>query len=388
MGHTHWNGPHGPIDPSVNGHGGTVRPDPAARPPGPIGLTRYPEELSYVGIQSFMKLPVCMTPADLQAAGADVAICGVPWEATYSRSGTGLGPRSIRMADYMPTPPYEKPHLDVRVDPLRVLSVVDYGDCMVYPGYIDKTFAEAQRFIREIAETGAIPIILGGDHGITQPDVMGLADVYGYGKIGVVHFDAHADTAPEMMGCMHGHGQPMRRLIESGAVKGKNFVQVGLRGYWPGPDIVDWMDEQEMKTHFMAEVHKHGFDRVVDRAVNEALEGSPDHLFISLDVDVVDPSAAPGTGSPEPGGLSAHDILRIVRRLAAEVGIVGMDVVEVSPPYDAGNSITALLAHRTVMEALTGTAMRRLGITQPDYLHPVAAGDLTEAEMRAQTAAP
>jgi agmatinase len=133
------------------------------------------------------------------------------------------------------------------------------------------------------------------------------------------------------------------------------------------------MEEQEMRSHFMAEVQRHGFDVVLERAVNEALSGSADLLYISVDVDAVDPSHAPGTGSPEPGGLASADVLRAVRRLAAEVGMVGMDIVEVSPPYDSGNNITALFAHRCVLEGLTGTAMRRLGMTEPDYLDPRAA---------------
>jgi agmatinase len=150
-------------------------------------------------------------------------------------------------------------------------------------------------------------------------------------------------------------------------------VQVGLRGYWPGKDIVQWMEDQEMRTHFMAEIQRHGFSTVLDRAIDEAMDGTPEHLFLSVDVDVCDPAFAPGTGSPEPGGLTSRELLWAVRRLAAEVGIVGMDVVEVSPPYDVGNNITALLAHRIVLEAMTGIAMRKSGIVDRDYLDPRAA---------------
>jgi agmatinase len=165
----------------------------------------------------------------------------------------------------------------------------------------------------------------------------------------------------------------MRRLIESGAVPGQNFVQVGLRGYWPDREILDWMEERKMRTHFMAEIRVDGFDAVLERALSEALD-TADHLYISVDVDCADPAFAPGTGTPEPGGLTSGEVLRAVRRLAAEVGAVGMDVVEVSPPYDSGNNITAMFGNRLVMEALTGTAMRRLGLTQPDYVDPRALG--------------
>jgi arginase family enzyme len=133
------------------------------------------------------------------------------------------------------------------------------------------------------------------------------------------------------------------------------------------------MEEQQMRSHFMAEVQRHGFDVVLERALNEAMSGSAKYLYLSVDVDAVDPAHAPGTGSPEPGGLTSIEVLRAVRRIAAEIGIVAMDIVEVSPPYDSGNNITALFAHRCVLEALTGTAMRRLGLTSSDYLDERAA---------------
>ncbi len=158
----------------------------------------------------------------------------------------------------------------------------------------------------------------------------------------------------------------MRRLIESGAVPGRNFVQIGLRGFWPGPDVLAWMAEQGMRTHFMSEIRRDGFDTVLARALEQAMDQA-DHLYISLDVDVADPAYAPGTGTPEPGGLTTAEVLRAVRRLAAEVGMVGMDVVELSPPHDVGSGITALFASRAVLEAITGTAMRRLGLTAPDH---------------------
>lgn len=357
-----------------NDHGGH-----ASRPPGPIDLNRYAIEPAWVGFQTFSKFPICLTPDDLRAGQIDVAVCGVPWDGTaISHSGTHMGPHAIRGCDHMPTPPMERPHLHIGIDFLEHLKVCDYGDANIIIGDTERTFANIRGFIKEIAETGAIPIILGGDHGVTWPNVTGIADVLGYGKIGVVHFDAHADTAPDMQGVLASHGTPMRRLIESGAVKGRNFVQVGLRGFWPGPQVRAWMVEQGMRSHFMAEVQKHGFDVVLERAVNEALEGA-DQLFISLDIDVVDPSAAPATGSPEPGGLTSREILRAVRRLSAEVGIVGMDVVEVSPPYDNASKITCLLAHRCVLEAMTGIAMRRLGLTSPDYLDPQVADGPVDA---------
>lgn len=344
------------------------------RAAGPIDLNRNAVTPPYAGFITFMRQPVCLTPEDLRVGGIEVAVCGVPWDGTQStRSGSHAGPQGIRACDYYPNPQMGALHQHVRVDPVKELKIADYGDADVIIGDTERTFKNVRSFIREIAETGAIPLILGGDHGITWPNVSGLADVYGFGSIGVVHFDAHADTAPDMQGSLASHGTPMRRLIESGAVLGKNFVQVGLRGYWPDAPVLAWMEEQGMRSHFMAEIEHRGFAAVLETAVSEALDGA-DHLFISVDVDVADPAFAPGTGSPEPGGLTSRELLWAVRRLAAEVGIVGMDVVEVAPIMDSGNNITCLLAHRCVMEAMTGIAMRKLGMTSRDYVDPRAAG--------------
>jgi len=322
-------------------------------------------------VQTFMKLPLALTPEDLSAGAVDVAICGVPFEMVITRNGTAEGPRAIRQAEYMPTPPHEKPHLSVRVDPFKELKVVDYGDAPVSPYDIDATSASVRQFVRQVVEAGVTPIILGGDHSITWPNVAALADVYGPGNVGVVHFDAHADAAPDMFGSLASHGTSIRRLIDDDHIPGKNFVQVGLRGYWPGDDVLDWMRENQMQVHFHAEIERFGFDRVMERAIDQALDG-PEHLFISFDVDVLDPSHAPGTGAIEPGGLTTREILPMLRRLAHEVGVCGMDVLEVSPPYDTRHGVTAITAHRAVLEVLTGMAMRKLGIDERNYLHPEA----------------
>jgi agmatinase len=354
------------------------------RPPGPVSVNRRNAEMAWSGIQTFMKLPVCLTPEDLRAGGVDVAIGGAPWDGTASGlTGTHLGPRAIRQGDYI-TGARHIGHLNVRVDPMEHLVVADYGDAEVFIGNTEGTYDNIRAFVGQILSGGAIPIILGGDHGITWPAATAVADAYGHGTVGVVHFDAHADTAPDMQGSLYSHGTPMRRLIESGAVPGRNFVQIGLRGYWPEPPVLDWMEERGMRTHFMAEIHRDGFATVLERAVDEALDQA-DHLYLSLDVDVADPAYAPGTGTPEPGGLTSAEVLWAVRRLAAEVGLVGMDVVEVSPPYDVGPGITALLARRAVMEALTGIAMRRLGLTDPDHVDPRSAGGGTSGTYRASS---
>jgi agmatinase len=150
----------------------------------------------------------------------------------------------------------------------------------------------------------------------------------------------------------------MRRLITSGAVPGPNFVQIGLRGYWPERPVWDWMREQGMRWHLMDEIAERGFDAVMDDAIAEALEVA-DHLYLSVDIDAFDPAFAPATGTPEPGGLAPVDVLRMVRRLAREHRVVGMDVVELCPAYDHAD-VTVNLAHRLFLACLTGLAERRV----------------------------
>ena len=173
----------------------------------------------------------------------------------------------------------------------------------------------------------------------------------------MLHFDAHADTGDVEFGTLSGHGQPMRRLIESGDLRGDRFLQVGLRGYWPGPDTLDWMAQQGLRSYEMSEVGARGLSACLTEAFATAVDDC-DGVFLSVDIDVVDPGHAPGTGTPEPGGLTGRELLDTVRRACLELPVVGLEVVEVSPPYDHAD-ITAALANRVVLEALSALARRR-----------------------------
>ena len=212
-----------------------------------------------------------------------------------------------------------------------------------------------------MAATGAVPLVLGGDHSIALPDATGVARHLGYGQVSMIHFDAHADTGHIEFGSLYGHGQPMRRLIESGALRGDRFLQMGLRGYWPGPDTLTWMAEQNMRSYEMTEIVHRGLEDCLDEAFEIALDDC-DAVFLSVDIDVCDPGHAPGTGTPEPGGLSSRQLLDAVRRICRELPVAGIDVVEVSPPYDHAE-ITAYLANRVCLEALSGLAARVKGIS-------------------------
>ena len=181
----------------------------------------------------------------------------------------------------------------------------------------------------------------------------------------MIHFDAHADTGNIEFGSLWGHGQPMRRLIESGALRGDRFLQVGLRGYWPPPETLDWMAGQKMRSYEMTEIVHRGLDECLTEAFVIAMDDC-DGVFLSVDIDVCDPGHAPGTGTPEPGGLSARELLDAVRRICLELPVVGVDVVEVSPPYDHAD-ITAALANRVVLEALSAIARKRRRRTRRDH---------------------
>ncbi len=311
---------------------------------------------TYVGPLSFMKLPWVPDPADLLALQADVAIVGAPFDDAVShRPGARFGPRAIREAQYTSG---SINSLQLAVEPFEVLRVVDAGDANIVPAMLARGHALVYRKVREVATTGAIPIVLGGDHSITWPAATAIAEIRRPGSIGIVHFDAHADAANEDWGQLAGHGTPMRRLIESGAVKGGNFVQVGLRGYWPPVEVFEWMQAQGMRYHLMREIEERGAEAVVADAIAEALDG-PDAVYLSVDIDVLDPGMAPGTGTPEPGGLLTRELLRAIRQVVAAVELAGMDIVEVSPPYDQAET-TAMAANRCALEAISALARRRL----------------------------
>jgi agmatinase len=290
-------------------------------------------------------------------AGIDVVILGAPFDGgTSHRPGARFGPQAIRMTDYLPHDG-SRPSLALRTDGLVDLVVRDAGDVEMYSGDIVNALGALERAVEAVTRSGAIPVVLGGDHSIAYADVTGVANVFGAGRVSLVHFDAHADTGDIEFGSLWGHGQPMRRLIESGALRGDRFLQLGLRGYWPGPGTLDWMRDQGLRSYEMTEIGARGLTACLSEAFAISTDDT-DGVFLSVDIDVCDPGHAPGTGTPEPGGLTARELLDAVRRCCLELPIVGLEVVEVSPPYDSAD-ITAALANRVVLEALSAIARRR-----------------------------
>lgn len=311
----------------------------------------YGADLTFLGVDR------CDLSDPDSYAAADVVIVGAPFDGgTSHRPGARFGPAAVRQACYL-VQDGSRPSLALRTDGLRDLRVADAGDVEMYSGEIERSIAALETAVHTVARTGAIPVVLGGDHTIALPDATGVARQLGFGRVSIVHFDAHADTGESQFGSLYGHGQPMRRLIESGAVRGDRFLQLGLRGYWPGPETLAWMAGQRMRGYEMAEIAARGLDACLTEAFATAVDGC-DGVFLSVDVDVVDPGMAPGTGTPEPGGLTSRQLLDAVRRCGYELPLVGMDVVEVSPPYDQAD-ITAFLANRVVLEVLSAIARRR-----------------------------
>lgn len=339
------------------------------RDAGPININRYMNASPKSGIPTFFNLPVALTPEDLVAGEVDVAIMGIGLDTGTGFRGAAYGPKAARAGlVYGGTGMSNLPHMHTMVSPFNELTIVDYGDVAVDYLSLERSLGHIRDVVREVAAAGSIPMIVGGDHSLMYPDVAGVVDVYGVGNVGVIHFDAHYDAG---QGGTHllSHGRPVRRLFNEELVPGPNFIQVGLRGYWPGQSGFEWMQAEGLRYHPMAEIEKSGWDAVMDRVLKEALDG-PEYIFISFDVDVLDPAYMPGTGTPEPGGLTTREAFPIVRGLCAEKQIVGFELVELNPLVDPGYT-SAQNSNRILAECLTGIAMRKKGITDPKYLSPL-----------------
>jgi agmatinase len=311
---------------------------------------RWPEtgRPDYAGLPSFAGVPYTESVEDLE--GVNVAIVGAPMDDLVSHlPGARLGPRAIRAAVG-----WLGPHLDADlIRPLEVLKVVDYGDAPVTPADPVGSHAAIEKTVGEVVDAGAVPIVLGGDHSIAEPDIRAYAERTG--PLGLVHFDAHTDTGTEVYGVEISHGTPMYRLIEQGHVDPKRYVQIGLRGYWPGPEEFAWQRERRITEIYMRDVLERGIRDCVATAI-EVIGTGP--AFASIDVDVLDPAYAPDTGTPEAGGMTSADLLWACRELATELELVGADIVEVMPSA-GGPNITAMVAQRIGFELITGLALRK-----------------------------
>jgi agmatinase len=311
------------------------------------------EKPDYAGPLSYAGMPLTQDPVDLD--GVDVAIVGAPTDDLVSdRPGTRFAPRAIRAASCPPGP-----QLETGVDAMSELRVVDFGDAPILPADPVRSHAAIEATVRQVLAAGPIPVVIGGDHSISEPNVRACAAAHG--PVGLVHFDTHTDTGTEVFGVELSHGTIMRRLVEAGHVDPGRYAQIGLRGYWPGSEEFAWQAEQGITGLFMHEIRDLGLGEVIRRAT-EAVGPGP--VFLSVDIDVLDPAFAPGTGTPEPGGMTTAELLWAAREVALRLEVVGADVVEVIPTGVGGADITALAADRIVREILGGMALRRR--RQPD----------------------
>jgi len=298
----------------------------------------------FAGITSFMRCPVTR-----ELAGVEIAMVGIPYDSgTSYRSGTRFGPRKIREASLMLWG-YNNP-LSVR--PLETLRVVDYGDVDVIPPSITDTMHNIETEVGALLTQGLTIIALGGDHSISLPLLRAHAKQYG--PMSVVHFDSHPDTwATEFGGRLYSHGTPFRRALEEKLIQPNGYIQVGLRGSTSGP--TDWQDARDLGVQVitMDEAAHMGIPAVI-RAIHERVSGP---IYVTLDIDATDPAFAPGTGTPEVGGFTSHQMLQLVRGLKG-LNVIGFDLVEVSPPYDHGD-ITAILAANLAFEFLSLLAVKK-----------------------------
>ena len=328
---------------------------------------REPGPIQVGSVLTFFGLPIARTIEDLVAGEVEVAFMGAPVDMGVGFRGAGEGPTAFRAMRR------SVGSMETMVRWRSELTAVDYGNAPIDNLSVQRSMPPIRRMVREIAQTGAIPVIIGGDHSIEFANVAGLADVYGKENVGVIHFDAHYDAGGTRSGHLISHAQPVRRLVDDGHILGRNFIQVGLRGSWPGPEGFEWMRENEFRYHTMAEIDRDGWTTVMQRVLDEANDG-PEYLHISFDIDVMDPAYTSGTGTPVPGGLTPREVFPIVRGLCSENNVVGFDLVELNPLVDPGYT-TALNAKQVVDECLTGIALRKLGLGNRDYLSPLTRRD-------------
>ena len=309
----------------------------------------YGEKPDYAGPLTFGGVPCTQDAAEL--AGFDVAIVGAPMDELVSdRPGARFAPRAIRAASCPPGP-----HLEAGVDAFAALRVVDFGDAAIVPADPERSHAAIEATVGEVAGAGLVPVIIGGDHSITGPNARACAARHG--PLGLVHFDTHTDTGAEVFGATLSHGTVMRTIVDEGAIDPRRYVQIGLRGYWPGEPEFSWQAERGITSLFMHDVRDRGIGDVVRRTI-EAVGPGP--AFLTVDIDVLDPAFIPGgTGTPEPGGMTTVDLLWAVRTVAAGLDLVGADLVEVIPTGIASSDPAALAGERIVREILTGVAIRR-----------------------------
>lgn len=313
--------------------------------PQPVDAASVPR---FAGLSTFMRLPHHADPA-----GLDIALAGVPWDGgTTNRAGARHGPREIRnMSSLM-----RRVHHVSKIAPYDLCRVADVGDAPVNPIDLKDSLARIEGFFADIQRAGAVPLSAGGDHLATLPILRAVASER---AVGLIQFDAHSDTNDRYFGDNpYTHGTPFRRAIEEGLIDPRRSVQIGIRGSIYAADDFDYAEKAGMTIITMEDFLRAGPDAVSSRIRETAGDGP---AYVTFDVDSLDPAFAPGTGTPEIGGLATHQAQHMIRALQG-LDIVGADVVEVSPPFDPSGN-TALVGATMMFELLCvmahGLAARR-----------------------------
>lgn len=355
-----------PLNLNSSGFNSTGIPTPAPlrdfrREPGPFSVHRYLYPKS--GVPTFGGAKVAIWPEDLVAGNVDVAIIGVPNNMSSGRRDAWAGPDAMRSMDTIATPDIQS-----LVRPLETLFVVDYGDFAIDNMSVERTIDHVTDMVAETAATGAIPMIVGGDTSMLYPGVKGVAQARGNGSFGLLHFSAHPDT--ERFGDHTiSDRQAIFRLLEHDIVDGSETVQVGLRGPDVDVDTLQWLRENEVRYHTMAEIRKRGFEDVLKRVLREVRRG-PDAFFVSIDVSAIDPTDMVAAGRASANGLRIEEVTRSIRHVCAAKDIVGFEITDMAPMLDV-SPLSVMHSNAVLNACLVGIAVRKAGL-DPDYVHPLA----------------
>lgn len=343
-------------------------PTPAAlrelkREPGPFSVHRYLYPRS--GVPTFGGAKVAVWPEDLVAGEVDVAILGVPSDMSSGQRDAAWAPDEMRALNTIATPDVQS-----LVRPFEVLSVVDYGNLYVDNMSVERTIDHVAAMIAQTAAAGAIPMIVGGDTSMLYPGVKGVAAEHGAGAFGLLHFSAHPDV--EQFGDHTiSDRQALFRLLHEGVVAGSDTVQVGLRGPDVDAETLQWLRDNGVRYHTMAEVQRRGVDDVLRRVRREVQRG-PGKFFVSIDVSALAPAEMIAAGRVEAHGLGIDEVTSTIRHVCAAKHIVGFEITDLAPMMDLSD-LSVIHANAVLNACINGVAVRRSGL-DPDYVHPLALG--------------
>lgn len=345
-------------------NGGTLpTPEPLRelqREPGPFSVHRYLFPKS--GVPTFAGAKVAIWPEDLVAGDVDVAIIGVPSNASSGRRDAGAGPDVMRATNTIARPDGQS-----LVKPHEVLSIVDYGDFSVDWLSTELSVNHVTDMVAETVGTGAIPMLVGGDTSMLYPGVKGVAQAHGKGSFGLLHFNAHPDAERNGDHTVSDR-QSIFLLLDEGIVDGSETVQVGLRGADVDVDTLQWLRSHKVRYHTMAAIQQRGFDRVMKRVLREVEKG-PDAFFVSIDVSVIDPTDIIAIGRIEPIGMQIEQVTQAIRYVCAAKDIVGFEITDMAPMLDTSR-LSVINANAVLNACLVGIAVRKSGL-DPDYVHPL-----------------